>query len=104
MLQIIKGDLLEADVFAICHQVNCQNVMGAGLAKAIATKWPKVKVVVTCWRVKVDAVYQLLSGRSGLELAGLFPGLHGLIGILGIVGQAPAFKIGDAFGVIAHRT
>lgn len=27
----------------ICHQVNCQNVMGAGIAKAIYEKYPKVK-------------------------------------------------------------
>lgn len=26
----------------ICQQVNCQGVMGAGLAKAIRNKWPKV--------------------------------------------------------------
>lgn len=27
----------------ICHQVNCQNVMGAGIARAIYEKYPKVK-------------------------------------------------------------
>lgn len=27
----------------ICHQVNCQNVMGAGIAKVICLKYPKVK-------------------------------------------------------------
>lgn len=38
-----NDDLLSADADVICQQVNCQNVMGAGLAKAIYTKWPLVK-------------------------------------------------------------
>lgn len=42
-VQIIRGDLLEADADIICHQVNCQGVMGAGVAKQIADKWPYVK-------------------------------------------------------------
>jgi len=46
MIKIVRGDLLDAfnvHNAAICHQVNCQNVMGAGVAKAIYTKWPEVK-------------------------------------------------------------
>ena len=27
----------------IMHQVNCQNVMGSGVAKALYTKYPQVK-------------------------------------------------------------
>ena len=42
-VQIIRGDLLEADADIICHQVNCQGVMGAGVAKQIADKLPNVK-------------------------------------------------------------
>lgn len=42
-VQIIRGDLLEADADIICHQVSCQGVMGAGVAKQIADKWPNVK-------------------------------------------------------------
>jgi len=42
-VQIIRGDLLEADADIICHQVNCQGVMGAGVAKQIADRWPYVK-------------------------------------------------------------
>ena len=37
------GSLLEADADIICHQVNCQGAMGAGVAKQIADKWPNVK-------------------------------------------------------------
>ena len=38
----VKGDLLEADVDYICHQVNCQGKMGSGIAKSIKDKWPVV--------------------------------------------------------------
>lgn len=43
MFEIQKQDLLSINAAAICHQVNCQNVMGAGVAKAIAEKYPEVK-------------------------------------------------------------
>ena len=46
MIRLIKGDILNAfdrGCNAICHQVNCQGVMGAGLAKDISDKWPEVK-------------------------------------------------------------
>jgi O-acetyl-ADP-ribose deacetylase (regulator of RNase III) len=42
-LEIIRGDLLSSDASAICHQVNCRCVMGAGVAAAIVEKWPIVK-------------------------------------------------------------
>ena len=43
MIQIVEGDLLSANADVICQQVNCQNAMGSGLARAIYTKWPIVK-------------------------------------------------------------
>lgn len=37
------GDLLEqVDLELIAHRVNCKGAMGAGLAKAIAHRYPKV--------------------------------------------------------------
>lgn len=42
MVYDIKGNLLEADVQYICHQVNCQGVMGSGIAKQIRDRWPIV--------------------------------------------------------------
>ena len=42
-LEIIRGDLLSSDANAICHQVNCRCVMGAGVAAVIIEKWPIVK-------------------------------------------------------------
>lgn len=38
----ITGDLLETTADIICHQVNCKGVMGAGLAKQIKLRYPKV--------------------------------------------------------------
>jgi O-acetyl-ADP-ribose deacetylase (regulator of RNase III) len=38
----LKGDILDARHGIICHQVNCQLIMGAGLAKQIRTKYPVV--------------------------------------------------------------
>lgn len=43
MIKIVKGDILNAREAAICHQVNCQNQMGAGVAKVLYTRWPEVK-------------------------------------------------------------
>lgn len=35
MIKERKGDLLQADTPMIAHQVNCQGVMGAGIARQI---------------------------------------------------------------------
>ena len=40
MIQTVKGDIFESDVDIIVHQVNCQGVMGAGIAKQIREKFP----------------------------------------------------------------
>ena len=38
-----RGDLFAAtDLDAIAHGVNCSGIMGAGVAKAVADRWPKV--------------------------------------------------------------
>ena len=41
-MKFLKGDILDAPHGIIGHQVNCQMVMGAGLAKQIRTKYPIV--------------------------------------------------------------
>ena len=41
-IQIIQGNILSATNSIICQQVNCQGVMGAGLAKQIRDKYPTV--------------------------------------------------------------
>jgi O-acetyl-ADP-ribose deacetylase (regulator of RNase III) len=42
MVNIVDGDILNAKENIICHQVNCQGVMGSGLAKQIKNKYPNV--------------------------------------------------------------
>lgn len=42
MIHCIKGNLLNSDCDYICHQVNCQGVMGSGIAKQIRERWPEV--------------------------------------------------------------
>lgn len=42
MITYKNGNLLESDCNVICHQVNCQGVMGSGIAKQIRQKYPKV--------------------------------------------------------------
>lgn len=42
MVHELNGDLLEADVDYICHQVNCQGRMKSGIAKSIREKYPEV--------------------------------------------------------------
>lgn len=37
-----RGDLLRTTAQCIVHQVNCQGVMGSGVAKQIRDKWPEV--------------------------------------------------------------
>lgn len=42
MVNYVKGNLLDSDCDYICHQVNCQGVMGSGIARQIRERWPWV--------------------------------------------------------------
>ena len=42
MIHYVKGNLLDNEYKIFCHQVNCQKVMGAGLAKQIKDQYPEV--------------------------------------------------------------
>ena len=42
MSKVIEENILDIKKGIIVHQVNCRGVMGAGLAKQIKRKWPKV--------------------------------------------------------------
>lgn len=44
MIKTVTGNIVDSKETYICHQVNCQNVMGAGVAKALYEKWPSVKI------------------------------------------------------------
>lgn len=41
-IPIVNGDLLQIQRGVIIHSVNCQKVMGAGLAKVLRNRYPKV--------------------------------------------------------------
>lgn len=41
MVKKFNGNILDSGADIICHQVNCQGVMGAGLAKQIRQRWPQ---------------------------------------------------------------
>ncbi len=72
------GNLLEAPVDYICHQVNCQGRMGSGIAKQIREKWPVVyeeyhakfqemenEIIEMCgsWEIQMD-VSEVLLGHT----------------------------------------
>lgn len=59
-LEMVDGDVLEISQGIIAHQTNCQGVMGAGVALAIARKYPKV----------YDEYAQHCEDRSERELLG----------------------------------
>lgn len=40
MVKEMNGNILDSGADVICHQVNCQGAMGAGLAKQIRQRWP----------------------------------------------------------------
>lgn len=42
MIKTIECDILKSGADIICHQVNCQGVMGSGLAKQIKDTYPNV--------------------------------------------------------------
>lgn len=43
MSVIIKeGNIFDSDADIICHQVNCQGVMGSGVAKEVRERYPEV--------------------------------------------------------------
>lgn len=42
MLKIVDGDIFESGADIIAHQVNCQGVMGSGVAKQVREKYPNV--------------------------------------------------------------
>lgn len=42
MIKHIKGDIFESGADAILHQVNCQGVMGSGVAKQVRERFPAV--------------------------------------------------------------
>ena len=71
MVQIINQNILDIKSGIICHQVNCQKVMGGGVALAIKNKWPHVFKEYQ----KVDGKFgmvQVVSAGQGVRVANVF--------------------------------
>ncbi|MCY7830321.1 Appr-1-p processing protein [Bacillus spizizenii] len=66
MIEIVKGNILDASEDIIVQQVNCKGVMGAGLAKAILNKYPNVKKEYQSFRN-----FNLNKGLTDKHLLGL---------------------------------
>ena len=49
MVHYEVGNLLDAPVDYICHQVNCQGKMNSGIAKQIRNRWPQVYDAYCKW-------------------------------------------------------
>lgn len=59
-IRVVDGDLLEAQEHIIGHQVNCQAVMGSGVAKALKSRYPRI----------YTAYMEYCSGKKPEELLG----------------------------------
>lgn len=59
-----KGDILEATENIICHQVNVDGVMGGGLAKQIASRYPDVEIKYKKFCRSYDYDYEKLKGNG----------------------------------------
>ncbi|MEC1270046.1 Appr-1-p processing protein [Bacillus vallismortis] len=66
MINVVKGNILDAIEDIIVQQVNCKGVMGAGLAKSILNKYPNVKKEYQSFRN-----FNLNKGLTDKDLLGL---------------------------------
>ena len=60
-MKVIEKDILTVDRGVIFHQVNCVGVMGGGIARSIALKWPNVEAA---YKNKCERTSGKLLGRS----------------------------------------
>ena len=77
MVNIINGNLLDSKEDYICHQVNCQGVMGSGVAKAIRDEWPEVfteyrSYVDMCFGTPLGSVCYAPINNSNQTVANMF--------------------------------
>lgn len=71
MIKHIKCDIFESGADVICHQVNCQGVMGSGVAKQVREKFPDVyeEYKTTCNECEP---YQLLGSSQFVKVNNIF--------------------------------
>lgn len=80
-MKLINGDITSLDRGVIIQQVNCQGVMGAGVAKALYTKWPIIK-----------QKYECFSSRSHKEA------LYGMVQTINVTPQLTVYNSFSQFG------
>lgn len=72
-IQIVNGDLLEASEDILGHQVNCQGVMGSGIAKILRDRYPNLypEYKKYCDQYTPDEpAWTLPAGADGREVHG----------------------------------
>lgn len=69
MIEYRKGDLLDVTSGVIAHGVNCQGVMGSGVAKAIREKYPKAYISYRKMCYAQEDSYKLLGEVLYVEVA-----------------------------------
>lgn len=77
-MEIITGNLLDMKG-VLCQQVNCQGVMGAGLAAQIAGKWPGIRreyrqyiSTMRGHKARVLGTVHFYEAEEGVVIANLF--------------------------------
>lgn len=74
-MEWVKGDLLEADVDYICHQVNCQGKMGSGIAKSIKERWPIVyNTYIEAYEEREKEIERMCTFEYSLDVSETFLG------------------------------
>lgn len=75
----IKGDITETELKYIAHGVNCQNKIGSGVAKALYTKFPDVKVnyheyfkTHTIGKINLGKILYTYDDSTGKNIANCF--------------------------------
>lgn len=85
MVRYVNGDILSnldnSQYIFICQQVNCQGVMGAGLAKQIRMKWPIVftqykQLCDRCAPVALFSNYQVVNVSEKIYVINIFGQLN----------------------------
>ncbi|MDE6149843.1 MAG: macro domain-containing protein, partial [Ruminococcus sp.] len=71
-IRIVNGDIFQSGADVIIHQVNCQGVMGSGVAKQIREKYPNVfqKYHELCSRYKAEHNEKELLGTAQIVKVG----------------------------------
>ena len=77
MIKIIGGSLLDATEDILCHQVNCQGVMGSGIALALRNNYPNLyesyyNFCLYCNKVHALGGAQFVEQEDGHIVANLF--------------------------------